>query len=246
MYPLQIEAGALFPAVITISALVIVFIIVILYALRRTRAMSDELTKEAKTKFDAIKPTAAPASVRNEENLARRLRPSSSIEPSGVSGSPNLLAELQDTKTRLRQFSQDYGALKEREATMRNELSTLRTEVRLLRDELLEEVGGIQKMKAYVEEQGGRFQDVKKSIEKQLQEIKKQAERLERAATETTAQQPANQTVPEPPAAQSTPQTSQPGFLRGFFRHVTCSNCGRRLRSQDRFCDSCGRAPPTG
>jgi predicted amidophosphoribosyltransferase len=27
---------------------------------------------------------------------------------------------------------------------------------------------------------------------------------------------------------------------------VTCSNCGRRLRSQDRFCDSCGRAPPTG
>ena len=208
--------------------------------------MSDELTKEAKAKFDAIKPTAAPASVRNEENLARRLSSPSSIEPSGVSGSPNLLAELQDTKTRLQQFSQDYAALKEREATMRNELSTLRTEVRLLRDKLLEEVGGIQKMKAYVEEQGGRFQEVKKSIEQQLQEIKKQAERLERAATETPAQQPANQTVPEPPAAQSTPQTtSQPGFLRGFFRHVTCSNCGRRLRSQDRFCDSCGRAPPT-
>jgi len=208
--------------------------------------MSDELTKEAKAKFDAIKPTAAPASVRNEENLARRLRPSSSIEPSGVSGSPNLLAELQDTKTRLRQFSQDYAALKEREATTRNELSTLRTEVRLLRDKLLEEVGGIQKMKAYVEEQGGRFQEVKKSIEQQLEETKKQAERLERAATETPAQQPANQTVPEPPAAQSTPQTtSQPGFLQRLFRHVTCSNCGRRLKSQDRFCDSCGRAAPT-
>lgn len=246
MFPLELGADLLFPAVIAMVFLAVVFLVVIWFVLHRTGNMSDEFSKEAKARFDAIKPTSLPPSTHVEETQVKLLPPSSSTEPLGGSTpSPNLFPELQDVKTRVVQLSQDYAALKETETTGRNELSILENELKSLRDQLEEGVSEIREMRISVQEQDGRFQDLKRSVEEQFQELKKQPERHVWPTAELP-QQPVAQPVSELSTAQPTPpKPSQRGLLRGLFRYVTCSNCGRRLRSQDQFCDSCGQAAPT-
>lgn len=243
MFPLEIGADTLFPAVIVIIILAIVFVAVIWFVLRRTGTMSDEFSKEAKAKFDAIKPTASPPSTRIEETPVKLLPPSPSIETPPGTSSPTLFPELRDIKTRVSQLSQDYAVLTETETTDRNELSALKTELKSLHAQLEEGIGEIQKMRTSVQEHDSRFKDLKQNVEQQLQEIKKQAERHNRRTTELP-QQTVTQPVPELLTTQPIPKTPQGGFLHGLIRYVTCSNCGRRLRSQDQFCDSCGQAVP--
>jgi regulator of replication initiation timing len=245
LFPLELGADLLFPAVIAMVFLAVVFLVVIWFVLHRTGNMSDEFSKESKARFDAIKPTSLPPSTPVEETQVKLLPPSSSTEPPRGTPSPNLFPELQDIKTRVVQLSQDYAALKETETTGRNELSILKNELKSLRDQLEEGVSEIRKMRTSMQEQDGRFQDLKRSVEEQFQELKKQPERHVWPTTELP-QQPVAQPVPELSTAPPTPpKPSQGGFLRGLFGYVTCSNCGRRLRSQDQFCDSCGQAAPT-
>jgi regulator of replication initiation timing len=227
-----------------IIILAIVFVAVIWFVLRRTGTMSDEFSKEAKAKFDAIKPTSSPPSTRIEETRVKLPPPSPSIETPPGTSSPALFPELRDIKTRVSQLSQDYAVLKETETTDRNEFSVLKTELKSLRVQLEESIVEFQKMRTIVQEHDSRFKDLKQNFDQQFQEIKKQAERHDQPTAEL--QRPATPPVPQLSAIQSTPpKPPQGGFLRGLFRYVTCSNCGRRLGSQDRYCDSCGQAAPT-
>jgi septal ring factor EnvC (AmiA/AmiB activator) len=196
MFPLQLQADMLLPEIIGGILLAVVFTVVIMFALRRTRTMSDELSKEAKTKFDAIKPTSAPSG-RSGETTAKPPQPSPSTLKLEGNDFPATLAQLQETRNRLQQLGQDYVDLKEKEATMHNELTTLRTEVGLLRDQLRAGVREIETLKASVQEQGSRFHDLKRSTEPQREEIKKRGERPELAAPVTPAQQFEKPTIPE-------------------------------------------------
>jgi hypothetical protein len=218
--PLQIQADALLLPIIAIVLLVAVLIGAIMFALRRTRTMSDELSKEAKAKFDAIKPP----SVQTRQLDVKQGSSVSAVRPFDRSGSLTAMTELQETKNRLQQISRDSATLREKEVAMRNELGSLRIEVRLLREQVVGGMREIQTLKDTVQEQSDKLQDQLRNLEQQIKEIKDHEEHAE-----TTA----------PAAPSGTP--SQSGFLNTLFRRKTCFSCGRRLRIQDRFCDSCGR-----
>ena len=149
LLPLQFGEVDTFFLLLVGIGFAIVVIAVIIFALRRTSAISDEFSKEAKAKFDAIKPAGT---IRTEEPPTPKPRVSTlSLEGRAPeTGLSTVRSELQDTRTRLQQYVRDV--LRDREAT-RSEIEAIRTEIRTLREKLLTSTLEIQKLRGSLEQQ---------------------------------------------------------------------------------------------
>jgi DNA repair exonuclease SbcCD ATPase subunit len=241
--PLQLGEVDIFFVLLVGVGFAAVVIGIIVFALRRTAALSDEYSKEAKAKFDAIKPGGAHLEEKAAQNRQNPFMDSTRYKippPAGTAqreetprpkpqtqftesrppdpSASALRAELQDTRNRLQQYVRE--ALKEREAT-RNEMEAVRAEVRTLRQKLIASSLELQKLRGSLEQQNLQLQSQKRVMDMQRQEVK--------------------QAVEQP--AQIQQETHEKGVSRIFdiFRRRPCPYCGRQLEPQATYCDTCGQ-----
>ena len=201
-------------------------IAVILIALRRSTTASDELSKEWKKRFEAINPTLT-----SENKAAFEQKQAASPSAEKTQTNPSylpVLAEIRETKGRLEQSLKDVTAPKEKEMMMLNEIQSLKIEINTLRERLIASGHEMQKLRTLIEEQNLRFQNQKRDFEIQRKEIKH--------ATE----QP-KQVVVVAEHEQVSLERRLPRVFRNIFHRRSCLVCGRELRPEDQYCDSCGQ-----
>jgi len=251
--PLQLGEVDIFLVLLVGVGFAALIIGIIVFGLRRTAALSDEYSKEAKAKFDAIKPGGAhleekvaqkrqnpfmdstrykippPAGTAQREETPRPKPQTQFTENRPPDSSASALrAELQDTRNRLQQHVRE--ALKEREAT-RNEMEAVRAEVRTLREKLLASSLEIQKLRGSLEQQNLQLQSEKREREAQRQEAKEKPQ-------------------PPPQPHEPTPEKGASRSIFEIFRRSRtarpCPYCGRQLESRAVFCDACGQRVVNG
>jgi predicted RNase H-like nuclease (RuvC/YqgF family) len=108
--------------------------------------------------------------------------------------------------------------LKDNETAMRKEIQALRTQISTLQDRLSSSREEIQKLET----------SIQRSVEPQLE-----------SQGRDTAIEEAGTVKEEVQHAEGRTWTSRV-FGDNLYRKL-CSNCGRQLKPEDRYCDSCGR-----
>jgi FtsZ-binding cell division protein ZapB len=205
--PLMIATGIVFFAVV---------VILVLYALRRTTRMSDELSTQWEEKLRTIKPTTTTQTAQFQG--VKQPSPLSEQRSHDSVSYTLLQLELRETKTRIQNCLQEILTLKQSEATMRREVQSLKAEVATLQERL--------------RTSRDELRDLRTSIDVSA---KPQDYVPPRDLPTLDAQ------LVEGPA-QPAPQVRRPSSIFGrLFQRRVCSNCGRGLGSKDRYCDSCGR-----
>lgn len=208
---LMIATGLIFFAVV---------VILVIYAVRRSTSMSDELSTQWEEKLRTIKPTTTPQSeqtLRDKQSfLPVDQRPRESVSYT------LLQAELRESKTRMQNCFQEIVTLKQNEATTRREIQNLKTELATLQERI-------------------------RTSRDELKELRTSIDESTKPKKETPSSEPpvlSAQLIER--AAQPAPQEGKPSSILGaLFQRRSCPNCGRRLGSKDRYCDSCGRLVPT-
>jgi DNA repair exonuclease SbcCD ATPase subunit len=132
-----------------------------------------------------------------------------------------LQAELRESKARLQSSLQEIMALKQNETTIRAEIKNLRTEVGILQERLRSSREEIKELRTSIDESVGSREEIQSPdvSSKNAQQIESAIEPLKREGRAS-------------------------GIFGNFFQRRVCPICGRRLGSQDRFCDFCGRPVP--
>jgi len=168
--PLQLgDSNSLF-VVLAVVVLVGIIIGLILTMTRRASAMSDEISKQSKAKFEAITPTSVSA-LRNDslvaevKEKAQPLARTDHIRDTG--GYFALRKEVLETKFRLEQFIRETTPHAEKQRETLADIEKLRTEVSSLRERLGADAQEIQKLKASLAEQGTKLDSQRWNIEDQ-------------------------------------------------------------------------------
>ena len=205
-----VYVGIIFPVVVVVLAA---------NALRRSSAMSDELSTAWEKGFETIKLAAM---IEKEQKVSPTPQPSSKVDNRSreLAGYSTLQTELQENRGRLREIFQGIAARKENGTRMRNEILSLRTQISSLQERLLASQEEARKLKTRIEASAKR------------QEIQ--------------VQEPAPQPAPEPEGLVEQPkgETWTSSHLSNIFNRRTCSTCGRDVESSDMYCDSCGQPLP--
>jgi len=220
LVPLQSgQTDAIFVVAIGIVFFAIV-VVLIIYGVRRSTRMSDELSSEWETKLREIKPTAT---IQKEQQLKAKQQPSPPRDERvrDLTSYNMLQTELRENRTQLQHYVQEIATLQQNEATMRKEIEGLRTEISTLQQRLLTSLDEIQRLRTSID------QSVKMQRVTGPQEIRAQDA------------QEAQPTVPRP---------QREGWASRIFRsnssRRTCPTCGRSLGLNDRYCDWCGSPFP--
>ena len=219
-----------------------IVIAVIIFTLRRATRTSNELSEEARAKFEAITPTSTPKEEISKENQPPP--PTRPIEPQA----PNYLAltaDLQENKRKLQQNVQEMLALKEREVATAKEIEKLRTEISTLRDQISSNKHELGKLSELVEKQNIGLLNHRRDMETQERKFHEALDGLRRELTEKHQQPPASYTSsrpePLPPVSQARDESGISRFFDNMLGRKPCPYCGHQLRIQDRYCDACGR-----
>ena len=220
LFPLQ--TGDLTTTIMIATGLIffVVVVILVIYAVRRSTSMSDELSTQWEEKLRTIKPTTTPQSDQPPRDkqpfLPLDQRPRDSVSYT------LLQAELRESKTRIQNCLQEILTLKQNDATVRREIQNLKTEVATLQERIRTSRDEVKELRTSIDESTKPKQEAPSSELPVLN-----AQLVERTA------QPA-------------PQKEKPSSIFGsLFQRRVCPNCGRRLESKDRYCDSCGGLVPT-
>lgn len=216
-------------------ALVVVFVIIISVLMRRELSMSQEILKQLKLGEppESERPPSPPRSrvsnARIDESantslLAERQRVYTSLEK-----------ELRETKSQVRRYE---GIASE----LRTEKERLTAEVTRLKDAL-------ESARTEIRAKGEQAQEVRRQLEKEAVGFEEERIRFEEERRKWHLVQGPKPVMPEVPRE----ARRRLGIAKSFSnllgrstRWTTCSHCGRRVHSGDKFCDSCGNRLLTG
>jgi HAMP domain-containing protein len=240
LFPLQLgQPDVLFLVIVGIVFAGIV-ITVIIFTLRRANRTSNELSEEARVKFEAITPTSTP-----QEEISKETQPpppTRPIEPEAPSYLA-LTADLQENKRKLQQNMQEMLALKEREVATAKEIEKLRTEISTLRDQISSSRQELGKLSELVEQQNIGFLNQRRDVETQERKFNEALDGLRRELTEKPPQPPATSSHPEPlpSVSEARDESGISRFFDSMLGRKPCPHCGHQLRIEDRYCDACGQ-----
>jgi chromosome segregation ATPase len=149
---------------------------------RRASAMSDEISKQSKAKFEAITPTSVSA-LRNNSQVTevkeKTLPLARTDQLRETGGSFTLRKEVLETKFRVEQFIRENTPLMEKQRQTLADVEKLRTEVSSLRERLGVDAQEIQKLKASLAEQGVKLHSQRRDIEDQKTLLEKARDEVE-------------------------------------------------------------------
>jgi len=168
--PLQLgDSNSLF-VVLAVVVLVGIIIGLILTMMRRASAMSDEISKQSKAKFEAITPTSVSA-LRNDSRVAEvkeKTQPLARTDHLRETGGYFALRkEVLETKFHLEQFIRETTPRMEKQRETLADIEKMRTEVSSMRERLSVDAQEIQKLKASLAEQGTKLHSQRRDIEDQ-------------------------------------------------------------------------------
>ena len=111
-----------------------VVVILVIYAVRRSTSMSDELSTQWEEKLRTIKPTTTPQS----DQPPRDKQPFLPLDqrPRDSASFTLLQADLRESKTRMQNCLQEIVTLKQNETATRREIQNLKTEVATLQERI--------------------------------------------------------------------------------------------------------------
>jgi len=205
---LMIATGIIFFAVV---------VILVLYAVRRSTTMSEDLSTQWEEKLKTIRP--APTLQKDEPLKDKQTYPlADQRERDSISSYTLLQGELRENKTRLQNCLQEIVTLKQNETTVQRDIQNLRTEVGALQERLRTSQGEIKGLRASIDE------GAKPQKEPPARDIP------------TLNAQPVESA--NPPIRR---ERHSSGIFRSLFQRRACPTCSRRLGSNDKYCDSCGR-----
>jgi hypothetical protein len=232
----QLQIGDIDTIIIVVVGIVFAIVVVVLIAnaLRRSSAMSDELSTAWEKKFEAIKPAAMGE---KEPQLSPRPQPRIPIAERSrdMDGYDALQTELRENRGRLQRNLQEITALKEEETRIRNEILGLRTQLGSLQERFSASQDEIRRLKTQIEASASA------AVKQQPQETPAWLQE-----PEVQVQEPVVQPAPEPqaPVEQPSNETWVSRHLGSVFNRKTCPTCGRQVQSRDMYCDSCGQILP--
>jgi hypothetical protein len=219
-----------------------IVVAVIIFTLRRATRTSNELSEEARFKFEAIMPTSSP-----QEDFPKVKQPPSRtrpVEPQAPSYLA-LTADLQENNRKLQQNMQEILALKEREVATVKEIEKLRTEISTLHDQISSNRQELGKLSELVEQQGVGLLNQRRDMETQERRFNEALDGLRRELTEKPPQPAAGYTwshpEPLPPVSQAREESGISRFFNNMLGRKPCPYCGHQLRIEDRYCDTCGQ-----
>jgi len=153
-----------------VVVLVGIIIGLILTMTRRASAMSDEISKQSRAKFQAIVPTPAGA-LRNSSQVTEVKEKTQPIGQTDylreTGGFFTLRKELLETKVQLEQFISDNRHRMEEQRKTLADFEKLRTEVSSLQERLGIDAQEIQNLKSSLVEQDMKLQNQRREIEDQ-------------------------------------------------------------------------------
>jgi hypothetical protein len=204
---------------------------IVIFAIRRTSSMSDELSKEAKAKFDALMPKDAVG-----ETLKPPLEPHKETQPlrsdigHGQSASRSVpinystqRSNLEGTSRKLQEYATEISRMREREDAMRTQISSLSTELSSMKEQLAMSNDEARRLREIVDEQKAKLQSQERDFEIHKRETDSENQRImQTLMTLRQGMRPPPQPPPVSPQAKS------------------CPNCARPLEPLARFCDGCG------
>lgn len=270
MFPLQVgNTDTLFVVVIGVVFFAII-VVLIVYGVRRSTRMSDELSKEWEEKVRAIKQTT-PVPKEPQTKEKQPPPPPKDDQVRDLASQSTLQAELRDYKTELQRCLQEIATLRDNETSMRSEIVSLRTEISTLQERVLNSREEIQELSTSIEQTVKpqittltRDVQVETNMRKEIEgvrteistlqerlvnsreEIEKLRTSIEESAkpqitTQTRYIQPQTTQEPEPAARQPKRGGWSTRIFGGNPPSRACPNCKRTLRAQDRYCDHCGQ-----
>ncbi len=204
----------------------VVVVVLIANALRRSSAMSDELSTEWEKKFKSIRPEGTTTSSQQPATLKPQPFPQQESRSRDSAAYNAFQTELRENRGRLQRNLQEITALKEDETRMRNDILGLKMQVSSLQERLSASQEEIRKMKAQIDAGARPSQEPPK-------------------VQEPTPQRPPP--APPQPAPLVQRQNNETWISRHFgnlFNPRTCPTCGRQVRARDLYCDSCGQPLP--
>jgi hypothetical protein len=245
LLPLQIGDTNTIIIVIIGIAFAIVVVVLVLNALRRSSAMSNELSTEWEKKFEAIKPAAM--GDKTPQTVARpqpRIRPAETSR--NLEGYNVLQTELRENRGRLQRTLQEITSLKEEETRIRNEILGLRTQLGALQERFSTSQDEIRRLKAQIE--ANALAAAKQQEEQHEppapppEEPQAQVQEAPQIEVQTEVVQPTPE--PQQPVQQATSETWVSRHFGSVLNRRTCPTCGSHVQSRDMYCDSCGQLLP--
>ncbi len=192
-----------------------IVIILILYGIRRSTTITDELAKDRELKLRPIRP-AANLQVREKQQPSPPRDEVRDLESSST-----LHAELRDNKTKPQHSLLEIATLRENETAMQKEIDGLKTEISALKESLLSGAEDIREPRRLI------TQTTEPRIASRMRDSQPHVVRESRSAVEHPRRGGWTLRLfgSNPPSR-------------------VCRNCKRRLGPEDRYCDSCGRSIP--
>jgi len=216
-----------------------IVIAVIIFALRRATTMSNELSEQARVKFEAIKPKPQ-EEMSKETQLPLQTRP---IDPQATDHMA-LKAELQENSGKLQQQIHEILELKEREDEVAKEIEIFKTEIFMLRDQLSSEGKELEKLSLLLGQQVIGLQNLTRDIETQenkFNEALKAVWRTIRRELTERIPQPITPGIAAPPSSEARDRSGRSRFFNDMLGRRACPFCGHHIRTEDRYCYACGR-----
>ncbi len=179
LFPLQLgESNSLF-LVLGAVILAVVIVIVLLTMMKRASAMSDEISKESKAKFEAITPTKPP--LRNSPLEERKELPGALVRTNKTEegGYLMLRKDLMDTRFQLERYIRENTLRIEKIQETGIEIEKLTAEVHGLQDRLNSGGQESQKLKTIISEQTLLLHNQRQDIETVRSQLEKVLERAE-------------------------------------------------------------------
>jgi hypothetical protein len=233
---------------VALVGVAVIAIALIYYVIRRRAARMPELSKGADEKIEALVPktTLSTQGAFGEKNARPQVLRTKREERRFLESSNHapLKTELDLTRARLQQLIRDMTTMKEREASLRIEIDSLKGEARFLRERLLSNAQEIEKLRTTAEEQNIKIQNQRRDIELQRREMKETENRRSprlfavRTLLPQPEREPIQPHIPLKPMAEAQPELPLP--LSTTTQPKICPNCTRQVGPQDLFCDGCG------
>jgi chromosome segregation ATPase len=257
LYPLQLgDSNSIF-IVIVVVVLVGIIIGLILTVKRRVSAMSEELSKQSKDKFEAIVPTSISAS-RNDSRVTdvkEKAQPLARTDHlRETAGDFTLRKEVFETKLRLEQFIRENTRHMEKERQSLAEIEKLRTEVSSLQERLNVNSQEVHTLKASLAEHGIKLHNQTRDIENQSSQVElknlktnlddQNSERRHALDSEAPARVIEVADRPEiAPPMRLASDAIYPGTQVALGSSSNkCLSCGFTIKPRDNFCMHCGHS----
>ena len=251
LYPLQLQNPDMFVVVLVGVVLVAGIIVALLFAFRRTQAMSDQLSKEAETRLKALRPqiVASPSSKEPANEIKRSQFKGERPEPAGINLNANV--ELNEIKRRLDQLALTMTSLRENVALVRKDVEETKAKMHTLEARTNMTTQDLQSLRTGFRQLSGKLLDYSRDIARHREEYSALSALVKSVQQEAYSKpQPVSAPVAQPPTTDeqtrsnlhSSQVTNKPSIFSGIFsrNRRACANCGRRLNANDLFCDSCG------